>query len=109
MNPRRVHDLMRQYFPDVDAAARHWAVVADEQGLRSVVFDELLAAHVAGTDLLVEAHRKVGVVLAREEAKEFVAKHLGQGDIRISNRDFTGFVVIAASGVAAGWSVPTRD
>lgn len=109
MNPRRVHDLMRQRFPDLDAATRHWVVAADEQGLGSAVFEELSATHVAGTDLLGEAHRKVRTLLAREDAKEFVAMHLGQGDIRISNRDFTNFVVIAVSGVATGWSAPTRE
>jgi hypothetical protein len=95
---------MRQHFPNVEAATCNWVVAADEHGLRSGVLRELLTVHIPGGDLLVEVHRKVGDFLPRQEAEAFVAKYLGQGDIRISNREFTGFVVVAASGVATGWS-----
>lgn len=106
MNARRVHELMREHFPAVDAAACSWVVAVDEGGLRSVVFSELLAVHVPGSDLLVEVHRKVGGLLPRQDVEAFVAKHLGQGDIRIADRGFSGFVVVAANGVASGWSQP---
>ncbi|RYG88660.1 MAG: hypothetical protein EON59_03755 [Alphaproteobacteria bacterium] len=109
MNPRRVHELMREHFPDFDAAACNWVVAVDEGGLRPVVFRELLAVHVPGSDLLVEVHRKVGSLLARKDVEAFVAKHLGQGHIRIADREFNGFVVVAASGVATAWSLPIRS
>lgn len=104
MNPRRVHELMRERFPSVEAANCGWVVIADDNGLRPAVLDALLTTHVAGSDLLVELHRKCGAMLARQEVTAFVARYLGQGDIRISDREFTGFVLVAASGVATGWS-----
>ena len=104
MNPRRVHELMRQHFPDVEAAACTWVVVADDLGLRAGVLNDLLETHVPVGDLLVEVQRKIGDFLPRQETELFVARYLGQGDIRISNREFTGFVVVAANGVATGWS-----
>jgi hypothetical protein len=109
MNTRRVHELMREHFPNVDSAACNWVVAVDEGGLRSVVLKELLAVHVPGSDLLVEVHRKIGSFLPRQDVEAFVAKHLGQGDIRIADREFNGFVVVAASGVATGWSEPIRS
>ena len=95
---------MRQRFPQVDAANCSWVVIADDNGLRPTVLDGLLTFHVAGSDLLVEVHRKCGAMLARQEVNAFVARYLGQGDIRISDREFTGFVLVAASGVATAWS-----
>lgn len=95
---------MRQRFPQVDAAKCSWVVIADDNGLRPAVLDALLQTHVAGSDLLVELHRKCGAMLARQEVTAFVARYLGQGDIRISDREFTSFVLVAANGVATGWS-----
>jgi len=40
----------------------------------------------------------------RNSAVDFVAKHVGQGEIRITDRQFRGFVVVAANGVATGWA-----
>lgn len=42
MDPRRVHELMRQHFPEVNAASRAWAVVADDYGLRRGVLESLI-------------------------------------------------------------------
>ncbi len=55
--------------------------------------------------MLVEANRKVGDLLPKHAALEFVATHVGQGDIRLTNRDFNGFVVVARNGVATGWTI----
>ena len=104
MNPRRVHELMRQHFPEVDAASRDWVVVADGDGLRRGVLQDLINEYISGADLLVEACRKVGDCLPTSAALDFVAKHAGQGDIRLANRDFTGYVVVLANGVASGWN-----
>ncbi len=104
MNPRRVHELMRQHFPEVKAASRDWVVVADDNGLRRSVLEGLIDEYISRADLLVEAGRKVGDFLPASAAIDFVAKHAGQVDIRLADRDFTGYVVVLANGVAAGWN-----
>lgn len=83
MNPRRVHELMRQHFPEVNVASRDWVVVADEYGLRRGVLEGLIDKYISGADLLVEAARKVGDFLPVAAALDFVAQHVGQGDIRL--------------------------
>lgn len=103
MNPRRVHELLRENFPQRPACATDWVVVADERGLRFDVVRELIRRHIASDDLVVEANRKAGDHLPIDQAIEFVARHLGQGRIRLSDREFTGFVVIESTGVASAW------
>ena len=95
---------MRERFPEVKAASRTWVVVADERGLRHDVLAELVERHIPAGDLLVELHRKIGDFLPRPSALAFVAAHVGQGEIRLADREFNGFVVVAANGVATGWS-----
>jgi hypothetical protein len=104
MNPRRVHELMRQKFPEVRAIDRDWVVAADESGLRREVVRGLIAKYIVADELLVEVHRRVGDFLSVEAAIDLVAEHVGQGEIRISDREFTGYVVVAVNGVAAGWT-----
>jgi hypothetical protein len=108
MNPRRVDELMLQRFPAVTVAAREWIVVADERGLRFEVLGGLIDEHLRADEVLVEVQRKIGDCLPRQAALAFVVTHLGQGEIRLSNRDFDGFVVVARNGVATGWSALPR-
>jgi len=103
MNPRRVHDLMRQSFPPVDLVAHDWINVCEVTGLSISRFQDLLDRHISADHLLVEVHRKLGAFLSRQEAIDFVAAHAGQGQIRITDREFKSFVVLAINGVAAGW------
>jgi len=108
MNPRRVHELMRQKFPTTMGASREWIVVADEKGLRFAVLAALIDEHVRSDAVLVEVNRKVGDLLPKQASLEFVSAHLGQGEIRLANREFDGFVVVAQNGVATGWTVRER-
>ena len=98
MNTRRVHDLMRLHFPSIDHARREWVIVADSSQIEA-----LIAEHVRSPEALVEVHRKLGALLPIGEAARFVATHIGEGEIRIADRAFTGFVVVAQNGVATGW------
>lgn len=103
MNPRRVHELMRWNFPPVDLAAHGWINVCESAGLNVVRFQEVVDRYFSADHLLVDVHRKLGAFLPRLEAIRFVAAHAGQGQIRISDREFTSFVVLALNGVATGW------
>ncbi|MEX6622402.1 hypothetical protein AB6Q13_09360 [Ralstonia solanacearum] len=104
MNPRRVHELMRKHFPVSGEATWVWVNVADQDGLREEQLLKLLDEYIPSELLLVEAHRKVAAFLPRASVTQFVSEHLGTGNIRICDRAFRGFVVVAANGVAAGWS-----
>ncbi|URI05823.1 hypothetical protein MW290_07660 [Aquincola tertiaricarbonis] len=95
---------MVKHFPEVQAASRSWIVAADEHGLRTNVLADLLDQHVPPGDLLVEVHRKLGDCLPRRQAVDFVAAHIGKGNIRITDRAFRGFLVVAAHRVATGLS-----
>lgn len=104
MNPRRVHELMRRHFPPVRPALRDWVIVADAAGLRHDALRTLLDLHIRADAVLVTAQRKTGNLLPRDKALALVAEHLGQGEVRMADREFTGFVVIGMNGVAAGWN-----
>ncbi len=108
MDSRLVLELMRQHFPALRVAARHWVVAADAQGARVGVLQDLLSRHLAGEHLLVDVNFSTGHFLPVEAALELVAQHIGQGFIRLTNRGFTGFVVVAPNGAATGWSVNAR-
>ncbi|WP_082079824.1 hypothetical protein [Cupriavidus basilensis] len=104
MNPRRVHELMRQHFPSVDAASREWIHIIAPDGLREPELLHLLERFIPADFVLIEVHRKLGGYIARDEAIKFTAAHWGEGEIHIADRDFRGFVVIGHNGVATGWS-----
>jgi hypothetical protein len=63
-----------------------------------------LGVVVPNDKLGLEVHRKIGDYLTVEASLQFVAKYVGQGEILMADRDFTGFVVVATNGVATGWS-----
>ena len=103
MNARRVHQFMRERFPSFDAAGMSWANVADLDGPRLKEIDALLSENVGVGEVIVEMHRKLGAALPAHEAAIFIGGHIGEGQIRITNRECSGFVVVAVNGSACGW------
>ena len=103
MNARRVHELMRENFPELDLAAHDWINVADSSGLDQTRFQGMLNHWITADEVLIEVHRKLGVLLAKSAAAAFAGEHLGKGHMKIADRDFSSFVVLASNGVAAGW------
>ena len=105
MNPRRVHELMKEHFSSIDTAARTWINLLERDGsVRTDRLTALIDAHIQADDLLIEVHRKLGDFLEKEQALKFISEHIGQGEIRIADRSFQGFVVVAINGAATGWS-----
>lgn len=102
MNPRRVHKLMLDNFPAYKSVEHDWVVAVDQHGVRMLIIEKLLSDYIAGEKLVIEVHRKLGDCLARGDALRFIAEHGAEG-MRISDRSFTGFVIITATGVATGW------
>jgi len=104
MNARRIHSLMLEHFPTISIAEHEWINVADADGLRKDKLSELFSQYFSSHELLVEVHRRVGKLLPQAEVVGFIAEHLGQGQIKVSNRDFTAFAVVTTTGVATAWS-----
>lgn len=104
MNPRTVHELMRKHFPTMGEATLVWSNVADQNGLRGEDLLKFLDEYVPSDLLLVEAKRNVAAFLPKADVIQFVCEHLGEANIRICDREFRGFVVVATNGVAAGWA-----
>ncbi|OAK89857.1 hypothetical protein AB851_17440 [Ralstonia pseudosolanacearum] len=100
---------MRKHFPAVDEAVRIWINVADREGLREASLLSLLDEYIPTEPVLVAVHRKVGAALPKAEAIRLIREHLGQGIIRVSDRAFVGFVVVAVNGAATGWRASLPD
>ncbi|ATH15621.1 hypothetical protein CHL79_25980 [Delftia acidovorans] len=103
MNPRRVHELVRKHFPPIEHATREWKLVPDEKDAQLTMLSDLLSTYISVHEVVIEVHRKLGTLICVAEAPSFIASHIGQGEIRIADRAFTSFVVVAINGVATGW------
>lgn len=109
MNPRRVHRLMLERFPVVDAVSQDWINAGDRNGARREVISEVLDRWFDAPQLLVHVHRKLGGHMPRDAALDFICAHIGQGwggYLRVTDRAFSAFVVVATNGVATGWRAP---
>ena len=94
---------MRAKFPAVGGDTSAWINVADVDGPRLEAIASLLSEYVGPTETIVEVHRKLGNALPPAEAAAFIGSHIGEGQIRATNRECSGFVVVAVNGVARGW------
>lgn len=94
---------MRDHFPPLGPAGKDWTNVADVDGPRLTKISSLLSEYIGPNEAIVEVHRQLGAALPTEEAATFIGSHIGKGEIRATNRDCTGFVVVAVNGVACGW------
>jgi hypothetical protein len=103
MNPRRVHQLMRERFPAFSAVDHEWVNMHDGKTPRTRELSEFLSRSLNGPEVVIEVHRKLGAVLPIDEAAAFIGSHIGEGQIRVADRNFTSFVVVAMNGVATGW------
>lgn len=101
MNTRRIHELIKKNFPPIEHVRREWSIIADSDQIES-----LMTEYIRSSEALVEVHRKLGAMLPIGEAAMFAATHIGEGEIRITNREFSGFVVVARNSVATGWRMP---
>ena len=105
MNPRRIHELMRQRFPEFNPAELEWTNIAGAEGADMPLLASIVDQHISAPEVLVEVHRREGAFLPRSEAATYAASHLGEGTIRIADREFKSAVVIALNGVSTGWQV----
>ena len=94
---------MRKHFPVLDAAKAEWTNIVERSGTNQELLERVLSEHIDASEVLVEVHRKIGAMVPRHEAAAYISSHLGQGEIRVADREFTSFVVVAQNGVVTGW------
>jgi hypothetical protein len=103
MNPRRVHELMTANLPEMEPVAFDWVNVLEADGtIRSQVLESLLNQFIHADDVLIEVTRKLGDLKPRDQVISYVQEHVGKSHIRMADREFRGYVLIAPNGVAAG-------
>lgn len=103
MNPRRVHELMRAHFPAFNAVEHEWMNMHDGDAPRVKELGYLLKKTILGAEVVIEVHRKLGALLPLEDAAAYIGSHIGEGMIRVADRQFTSFLVVEVNGVATGW------
>lgn len=99
---------MLDHFPNFREVDCEWVVAVEREGLVVPVIQNLLDENIEGEELIIEVRRKLGACLKRSEAINYINEHAEKG-MRITNREFTGFVVIASNGVATGWRAETPN
>lgn len=109
MNARRIHAEMREKFPNINRAQLDWTNIVDEAGrlqwesALSVVVHRFESRGVQ--EVLVEVHRKLGDAVAIADLINYLSEHHGKGDIRMADRAFSVFALLAANGVATSWEI----
>ncbi len=105
MNAWRINTLMNAHFPVIAGEKHDWVNVQDRDGPRVEALLEILKKYITTDDLLININRKEGARLSSQDAIPFICSHMGKAPIRISNRDFTQFVLIASNCVATGLQI----
>jgi hypothetical protein len=100
---------MLNRFPAFEAVDFEWMNMHEGKAPRLKELSELLVRYIDAQEVLVEVHRKLGAFLPIDEAVTFIGSHIGEGQIRVADRQFTSFVVIALNGVAAGWRMADNE
>lgn len=100
---------MNAHFPDFDATQQNWVNVQGSDGSATDTLAYIIRKYITAGELLISINRKVGARLPTMEGIAFISAHMGKNQIRISNRDFTQFVLVASNCVAAGMQVQAID
>lgn len=93
---------MLKHFPELVAAERDWINVADSNGLRREILRDLIDANINSEQILVDIDRHLGVFLPKSQALDFIGQNICRREMRIADRDFKAFVVVASNGAATG-------
>lgn len=102
MNPRRVHSLYLKHRPDVDLVRCEWIHLLSSGSVDRDLLRNMLST-IGAADVLIHVLRKIGDFLPIELAITFIGEHIGKGQMLVSDRAFTNFVIVGHNGVAATW------
>ncbi|MFZ3018460.1 MAG: hypothetical protein WA056_08405 [Gallionella sp.] len=96
---------MNEHFPAFEAVQQSWVNVQSSDGSATEALAEIVGKYITADELLISINRKVGARLPTEAGIIYIASHMGKSQIRISNRDFTQFVLVASNCVATGTQI----
>ena len=97
---------MNEHFPAFEAVQQSWVNVQASDGSATEALAELIEKYITADELLISINRKVGARLPTKDGIAYIADHMGKGrEVRISNRDFTQFVLVASNCVATGTQI----
>lgn len=91
---------MNEHFPKCDFSK---LALVNIEG-KPEVLEAILKSNISSNDLLISVNRKVGARLSLKEAVNFIQSSMGKGEMRVSDREFTQFVIIAPNCTASGVS-----
>jgi hypothetical protein len=94
---------MHRHFPSIDAVSRDWKHLIVGETLSERAALDLMNESIASDEVLVHVHRHLGASCTKAEAVKLIAQYWGHSDIKVADRNFLGFVVIAQNGVGTGW------
>jgi hypothetical protein len=60
----------------------------DRDGVRVEALTSLIKQSISEDQVLVEIHRKLGGYLPIEEAVRLIGEHIGEGEIKVADREF---------------------
>jgi hypothetical protein len=106
MNPRRVHELMREHFPAIEAHLHEWQIVSDGKSLRREELTRLIRSVIDADEMLVEIDRFSGDFTSLKGVLNLVSERRS-APIKIADRQFKGLVFIAPGGTATAWRTAT--
>jgi hypothetical protein len=102
MNSRRVHTLFLKHYPVIALVDCEWVhIMREGMPCRDMIDERLAFLNVP--QVLIHVHRKLGDFLPPELATDFICDNVGHANIRVTDRDFSRFVIVAHNGVAATW------
>ncbi|WP_143036622.1 hypothetical protein [Paraburkholderia steynii] len=102
MNPRRVHSLFEKHFPKIDLVMCEWIHLFRDGTVDRELLGKILST-IESDCLLIHIRRTIGDFLQSEQALDYIVENVGKSQIRIADRAFNRFVMIASNGVAATW------
>ena len=106
MNAWRINTLMNAHFPAFEAVQENWVNVQASDGSATGALSEIIGKYINADELLISINRKVGARLPTKDGIAYINANMGQGrQIRISNREFTQFVLVASNCVATGTQI----
>jgi hypothetical protein len=87
-----------------------WINVHDGEKLKDDAIASLINSYFSSEELIVLIHKDegVGVKLPRSEIYSYIAQHIFEAEIQVSNIEFISCVAISITGVATGWKMKSR-
>ncbi|HEY0842837.1 hypothetical protein [Methylotenera sp.] len=98
MSAWKINTLMNQHFPESDFSK---LALVNIEG-KPEVLEAILKLSINSEELLISVNRKVGARLSLKDAVNFIQFSMGKAEMRVSNREFTQFVIAAPNCTAVG-------